>query len=171
MALQTILEMVKGKMPFLPTDNSMDSKLEQFKLEQFYYLQKWTNIVDADVEDETKYSGLQKMLVSELVIIETLNRKVLETVGGVNGASGSAGKRIKKGKADVVEAEFDYGKASDGTFLGKTAEQLAGDHAKKACEYAMTLGYSLPMCAALGLCQVYDTPAFIAYENNNCSCG
>lgn len=172
MALQPILQMVKSRLQFLPTDNSLDAIINQFTYEQFYYLQKWTVKVDADVEDESKYSGLQKMLVAELVCCELLLRKIVEVVGGVGGSTPTAGKRIKKGKADVVEAEFDYGKSSDGTFLGLTADEIYMKHARKACEYATTLCYNLPMCGSLGLAPVSDIPSFIAFENDiNCSCG
>ena len=169
MALQNILGMVRSRLPFLAVGAPIDTVINNFITEQFYYLQKWTLLSDTDVEDETKYSAIQKMLVAELVCVELINKKVIEDVAGAGGAAGTAGKQLKRGKADVVEAEFQYGKSSDGTFMGKTAEQLEKDHAQKACEYAATLDYSLPMCALLGLCRVYDTPAFIAYENK-CKC-
>lgn len=158
-------------MPFIPTDGSFDNTIDNFTFEKFYYLQSFTQLNNVDVEDETKYSVMQKMLIAELVCVELLTRKTLENVAGVNGQAASAGKRIKKGKADVVEAEFDYGKASDGTFLGKTSAELIEEHSKKACEYAAILGYNLPMCAELGLCKIYDAPPFISYvNNNNCGC-
>lgn len=170
MAVQNILGMVRSRMVYLPVSATIDTEIGNFTIEQFYYLQKWTILDDNEVEDESKYKALQKMLVAELVCIELLSKKTLSNIAGENGGEATAGKRIKRGKADVVEAEFDYAKYSDGTFLGKTAEQLISDHAKKACEYAATLGYNLPMCAELGLCQVYDTPAFISYENTNLNC-
>lgn len=166
MALQSILEMVKNRLPFLPA-SSLDATISQYIFEQFYYLQKWTLLSNADVEDESKYSGLQKMLVAELCSYSLLERKAIENVGGSQGAAPEGAKRIKKGKADVVEAEFDYGKASDGNFFGGTSEALMGEFAKKACEYAATLEYTLPLCQKLGLCPVMDVPPFLAFENPN----
>lgn len=167
MALQNILGMVRSRLPFLPVSIQIDADIAEFTLEQFYYLQKWTKKTDAEVEDENNYSGLQKMLVAELVCCEFISKKILETVGGSAGADPTQSKRIKKAKADVVEAEFDYGKASDGTFMGMTGEQLFTLHAKKACEYAATLGYSLPMCVEYGYCKPFVAPAFLAFPNCN----
>lgn len=170
MALPTLLIMVKNNLPFLPTDNSKDAIIEQYIMEAQYYLQKWTLLSNTDVEDESKYSSLQKMLIVQLVCCNLISNQALANVGGVNGSSGTGAKRIKKGKADVVEAEFDYGKADDGSFLGLSAKDLLAKCKDKACEYAATLQYSLPMCTCG---QVYDTPAFIVFENENlnCSCG
>jgi len=167
MALAAILQMVKNRLPFIPADNSLDATINSFILEQFYYLQKWTGIDNNYVEDEAQYTGLQKMLVAELVCYELLERKTIENVGGVNGSAPSGAKRIKKGKADVVEAEFDYAKASDGGFLGATATELMKESASRACDYAATLGYTLPLCQKLGLCPALDVPPFLAFENPN----
>jgi len=170
MALPTLIQMVKNNLPFLPTDNSKDAVIQQYIIEAMYYLQPWTLLSNTDVEDESKYSSLQKMLIAQLVGCNLITNQALLNVGGAGGGSGTGAKRIKKGKADVVEAEFDYGKADDGSFLGLSAEKFLNNCKMKACEYAATLNYSLPMC---NCGKVYDTPAFIAFENDklNCSCG
>lgn len=164
MALHSIQTMVKNRLPFLTSVEEI--KIEQYTLEQFYYLQKWTMKVDPDLEDESTYSGMQKMLIAELVSYKLMEKKVVENVGGKDGGAAEGAKKIKKGKADVVEAEFEYGKASDGTFLGMSASELLSNIASQACEYAQTLGYTLPMCQKLGLCGPYDVPPFLSFVPN-----
>lgn len=176
MALQNILTMVKLKLPFLPDGSTLipnlgltvDDKLNSSIFEQYYYLQGFTKLIDADVDTEANYNNLQKMLITELVCYYSISDKALVNVAGTNGASGTAGKRIKKGKADVVEAEFDYGKSSDGTFLGMTTEQLMMKFAQRACEIAALLKYNLPLCEALGFCKAKAHPMpFMVFPNKN----
>ena len=176
MALQTIRKMVKQNLPFLPDgatvipgiDISVDDKIDNIIIEQYYYLQSFTGLSDADVEIETNYTNTQRMLIAQLVSYYGINDETLKNVGGSAGAGSTAGKRIKKGKADVVEAEFDYGKSSDGTFLGATTEQLSNKFAQKACEYATILKYNLPFCIDLGFCKNKSNPMpFMVFQNNN----
>lgn len=167
MAKRALLDMVKDRLPFLPTDNTMDDTINGFITDQEYSIQTWTKLSDDDVETEAKYKQLQKMLIAELVCYGLLDRQVIKVVGGVNGSIATPGKRIKSGTADVVNAEFDYGKAQDGAFLGQTADTIKKDHGLKACEYAIALGYNLPILYIYNLQIPLDAPAFMVFDTNN----
>ncbi|RUP41613.1 MAG: hypothetical protein EKK63_04990 [Acinetobacter sp.] len=161
MALATVLDLVKVRLPFLPVGSSMDTTIETFKTERYYYLNKWTKIDIADIEDDSKYDGVLRFLVVRLVCYDLINRKVLENVGGTNGNAPTANKRLKKGKADVVEAEFDYAKASDGTTLSIDTVTLLSNLKSEICQYASILNYRLPMCDNGKTCPL----PFIVYPN------
>lgn len=176
MSLPNIKIMVKQNLPFMPIGTTIvpgigltvDEKIDNIIIEQYYYLQSFTKKSDTDVEDETKYSNMQKMLIAQLVSYYFVSDGALQNVAGSAGSAGTAGKRIKKGKADVVEAEFDYGKSTDGTFLGGTTESFAMKFGQKACEYAAILKYKLPLCVDLGFCKIKSNPMpFMVFPNNN----
>lgn len=174
--------MVKMKLPFLPPGDSVipglgvtvDDKLNFIICEQYYYLQPFTGLSDSEVEEEDNYSPRQKMLIAELSAYFALCDKTLVNVAGSGGGPATGAKRIKRGKADVVEGDFEYGKSSDGSFLGMTAKELLMKFATRACEIAALLNYVLPFCEALGLCSVEDSDVppllFIKNEDLNCNC-
>lgn len=169
MALQSIPDSVRAKLPFLDANTTgTDTIINQIKTEQYYYLSPYTKLTGSDIEDDSKYAGLQILLVTEMVCVEFLKKETLKNVAGTAGAAGTGAKRISKGKADVVEAEFEYGKAADGNFLGATAEELLLQHTRKACEYAKMLKYSLPLCIGV-LDMPFDTPPFLGFVDN-CGC-
>ena len=130
----------------------------------YYLLQKYLNIADADVEEDATYTGLKRMLVKELVVYNMIVEKAITTTGGSSSTSapGSGSKRIKKGKADVVEAEFDYAKASDGTTIALETEKLIPELKNNIYTYSRTLGFSIP---GFGPEKKLDKPAFITFEN------
>lgn len=163
MALKTVIELVKNRLPFLPTDTSLDEKIEDFKLEQYYFLQKWTKIEDVNVESDASYTGTLRILVAELTTYNMLVRKVLENMGGVNGEAASSGKHLKSGKADVVEAEFEYAKATDGNELLVKTDSLISELKVSICNYAYSLGYPLPMCGQ----KKNVPPPFVAYVKDD----
>lgn len=172
MAIGTVLELVKERLPFIPNDGTYDARINSLKLEVYYAIQHCTGIADADVEDDTKYTGLTRYLVVRYVCYLLIYNKIIEVLGGVGGAAPSGNKRIKKGKADVVEAEFDYAKASDGSTLSMEATSLIANLLKEMCGYAKTLKCSLPMCSGLFSTTKGFPPAFIAYGGNSgCGCG
>lgn len=166
--------MVKQKLPFLPDGSTiipglgitLDTKLDNLITEQYYYLQKYTQLSDVDVETEAKYTPLQRMLIAELSAYHGINDKALTNVAGSAGTEGDGGKRIKKGKADVVEAEFEYQKSKDGNFLGGTTEELKANFARRACEISAQLGYNLPFCIMLGLCSKKEEPIPFMFIDN-----
>lgn len=169
MALASIIVLVKQRLPFLPqgADATLDPIIESMKLEEFYFMQKWTGISNDDVEDESKYTGLLRFLIVRLVCYDLIARQIVQVVGGVSGSSSVAEgtKRIKRAKADVVEAEFDYAKASDGSVLSATSTDILNTICKEICSYAAALSYfNLPMCLNQ---MIFDVPPFIGYENPN----
>ncbi|HOZ81947.1 MAG TPA: hypothetical protein PLJ18_11525 [Niabella sp.] len=172
MAIGTVIQLVKERLPFIPNDNTYDARIESLKLEVYYALQHCTKLTDAEVEDDSKYTGLRRFLVARYVCYLLIYNKIIEVVGGVGGSAPSGNKRIKKGKADVVEAEFDYAKASDGTTLTMEATNLMNGLLKEICSYASTLKCSLPLCSGIIKSKGYG-PAFIAYggTSNICGCG
>lgn len=143
MALKAVLELVKNRLPFMPLDGSCDEKAEDFKLEQYYYLQSYCNISDADVEEDSSYTGLKRMLVADLVAYYLIVREVVKITGGEDGGAATGSKHIKKGKADVVEAEFEYSKASDGNTIAMETKKLVEELRIGICTKAQTIGFHL----------------------------
>jgi len=86
------------------------------------------------------------MLVSELTSYQILERKVIENLAGEDGTAANAAQNVTKGKADVVEAEFEYSKSSDGNKLLLKTDELMRQILISICSYAEVLGYCLPMC-------------------------
>lgn len=161
MALQSIEDLVKERLSFVPA-TGWENKIESYKLQMYYYLQKYLQVEDADVEVDDTYTGLKKMLVKELVVYNMIVEKAITTTGGSTSTSvpGEGTKRIKKAKADVVEAEFEYGKASDGTSIALQTEKLIPELKKNICSYARTLGFGLPeFCPD----KKYLKPAFLSF--------
>lgn len=156
---------MKGILPFLPAnDAGVDAKIEENKIMQYYFLQPYFGIDDADVENDATYTGNRRILVAYLVAYDLLYNKVLGNVGGssAEGTDGSeAGQRIKKGKADVVEAEFDYAKAGDGNSLVMGSEGLLSKLLEKICSLSATLKIQLPMCD----CDDEKTAIFPAFKS------
>lgn len=146
MANEAIIDLVKLRLPFIPTDSSKDDLINSIITEVFYLVQKCSGLSNDDVEDETKYTGLLKYLVVRYVCYLLIYYKIIEIVGGINGAVPSVTKRIKKAKADVVEAEFDYAKASDGSTLSMEATNLMRGLISEICNYASMIGCTLGIC-------------------------
>jgi len=165
MALQTVEQLVKERLSFIPA-TGWETKIESYKLQMYYFLQKYLQVADADVENDAIYTGLKRMLVKELVVYNMIVEKVITTTGGSSSTSapGEGTKRIKKGKADVVEAEFEYGKASDGTSIAMETEKLIPELKANICSFSRTLGIILP-----GFCpdRKLDKPPFITFENQS----
>ena len=86
MALGTVDELVKEKLSFVPA-TGWETKIESYRLQQCYFLQKWSGLSDTEVEDEANYVGLKKMLVSELVVYQMIIEKVITTTGGSSSTS------------------------------------------------------------------------------------
>ena len=164
-----VLDSVLQKQPFLVAGTDTTTLVGNIKVEEQYYLQPYTLLNDTDVVDDTKYSNLQLLLVTEMICCEIIKKQTLQNVEGSGGTPGTGAKRIKKGKADVVEAEFDYGKASDGNFLGGTAEELLLQHTRKACEYARMLKYTLPLCIGVLETPIIPPP-FVTFAPPDCGC-
>lgn len=152
MALQSVEDMVRGWLPWLPPAGQnlpLDAQITAYKINTYYFLQSYLGIADVDVENDAIYTGVKRLLVAAMVAYDMIVNKVYENLGGNSTGTvqpGSGAQRIKKGKADVVEAEFDYSKASDGNALLMNTEKLLADLKAKICAYAVTLKINLPMC-------------------------
>lgn len=161
MALQSVEDLVKERLSFIPA-TGWETKIESYKLQMYYFLQKYLQVVDADVELDATYTGLKRMLVKELVVYNMIVEKAITTTGGSSSTSapGEGTKRIKKAKADVVEAEFEYGKASDGTSIALEAEKLIPELKLNIFSYSRTLGFSIP---GFGPEKKLLKPAFLSF--------
>lgn len=97
----------------------------------------------------------------------TVTGNLGQMAGGVGAVSAGAGaKRIKKAKADVVEAEFDYAKASDGGTLTTKSDTIMGTLKNKICEYAATLQVRLPMCDCIGESEIMTFKAYVCGDTD-----
>ncbi len=146
MALKSVLELVKNKLPYLPADTSKDDLINDYKIEQYYFLQPYLNTAAANLENDNHYIGIARLLIVELVVYNMIVNKVLLNMEGSQGAAATGSKKIKKGKADVGEAEFEYANAADGNTLLMKTESLLPQVKQNICHYAATLKISLPMC-------------------------
>jgi len=146
MAQKTVVEMVRNRLPFLTAGDTVDEMINDYKQDVYYYLQPWSRILDDVVEDDSSYTGLKRVLVAEITAYNIVTRKIMVEMGGVNGSEASAGKRLKKAKADVVEAEFEYAKANDGGVLATDMNSLATELRNNVWNYAIGLGWYLPDC-------------------------
>lgn len=141
----TIIDIVKQKLPFLvPAD---DVVVELEIVQSFYALQKYLVKTDAEVEIETNYTTLQKMLVAYYTAYNLVNRKALVSLGGSNGNAPETNQIIKKVKADVVETEF-QDTNGENTLILDTETILSGLKSL-VCQTATTLNIRLPLCSTL----------------------
>lgn len=146
MPLSDVDTLVKERLSFVP-QTGWETKIESYRLQQCYFLEKWSGLVgETEIENPANYTGLKRMLVVELIIYNMIVEKVITTTGGSTDTSapGEGSKRIKKGKADVVEAEFDYAKAEDGTTIAMKTEQLIPELKENICRYSRTIGWAIP---------------------------
>lgn len=135
-----IKTLVYKKLPFLLQSTDTDDLIELHKIESIA-------LVCPPMEeqaDEANYTNLQKSFLAELTAYELLKSEVLKNSGGVAGASPTGNKAIKKAKADVVEAEFEYLKP--GTNLTEETSVIMGTLKKSICEKAFKLEVPLAMC-------------------------
>jgi hypothetical protein len=97
----------------------------------------------------------------------TVSGNLGQMAGGVGSSVAGAGaKRIKKAKADVVEAEFDYAKSSDGTTLTSQTSSIVSDLKSKICAYAATLQINLPMCDCQIEGEIMNFKAYVCGDND-----
>lgn len=165
MALKSVDVMVRNRLQFVPA-GEWEELIEDFETEQMYYLNTYLDPKKepADIEDESKWLGVERLLLAECTTYELLTRQIMTTLGGdaadSESSPGSNSKMVKSAKADVVEAEFEYAKAEDGRTLAVKASQLVVELRDSICRYAQALGFYLP-----GFCKNIPTtnpqPPFI----------
>lgn len=164
MAIASINEMVHQRLSCLnnTTDNTL---IDSITIQQFYFMQGQTLKTDADVETESNYKPLEKILFAALVSYNMLKKRIMENMAGSGGSSTvTPGKIVKKAKADVVEAEFEIPKASDGIFLNMNATQVLAELVKEICSTAYMLHYCIPE-----ICEEYPAdviPPFKVYRQD-----
>lgn len=165
MPLLTVEEIIKEKLAFVP-DTAWQTKILTYKNEQMYYLNTYLKISETndpvEIEDESKWTGMARLLLAEVTAYNLIIHKAIETTGGTETSSTGAGSKIvKKGKADVVEAEFEVAKAEDGRTIALKTSALLPVLKENICRYAQTLGIFLP-----GYCgeESVDIPAFLIKE-------
>ena len=137
--------MVKKLLPYL--NDAQDADTGEWICMSQHELQPFTGIEDADVENESEYSNRQNILVAHHTAYKMLCEKVLLNMeGNTDDVIAINNKTLKKAVADVVEVEFEVGKAKDGSKLLMTAAELKLDIAKKTCHLAFSLDIQLPLC-------------------------
>jgi hypothetical protein len=140
--------LIKGDLPFLDLSNTtVLNKVDTAKWSSFYSLQPYLLKSDTEVEDETKYTNLEKILVAAYTAYQLLFTKAITTLAGdAETGESSNNKLLTKAKADVVEAEFSPIKSADGANISLTGEKLMANLKKKVCDTAMSLNIVLPLC-------------------------
>ncbi len=148
MPLQSVEDIIKQKLSFVP-QTGWETKIETYKHEQMYYLNEFLIISETGdetvIEDEANWIGMKRLLLAEITTYQLIINKVISTTGGAAGeTTGSGSKMIKKAKADVVDAEFEYAKADDGRTIAMKTEALLPELKANVCRYAKTLNINLP---------------------------
>jgi len=156
--------MVKKLVPYL-TD-AQDTATSEWICMSQWELQSYLGIADVDVEDESKYTNRQNILVAHHTAYKMLCERVLLNMeGNTDDSVVPNNKTLKRAKADVTEVEFQVGKASDGSKLLMTAAQLKDDIQKKTCHLAWSLDISLPLCADIDSRAGVVTESFMFFES------
>jgi hypothetical protein len=162
MPLSPIIDLVKNRLPFA-TD--IDAKINSFTTEAFYFFKPYLLKTVLNVEVEASYTPLETMMIADYVAWQLLVRKAVETSGGTtSGGSGSGAKQLKKAKADVVETEFGYATANDGSAIMLDTTKLIADLLLSICNKAKAINLDQGLSIQLDfcVCEVYDTiPPFI----------
>lgn len=150
--LLPIVDLVKESLSYLGDDK--DSLINSRKIQTMYFLQNLLKKTDEEVEDESKYKSLEKILISRITAYELLNKKAIELSGGDSlTGDGPDNSFLKKAKADVVEAEFEQLDIKKTASLAQTSEQIMANLKNEICAYAYQLGISIPIYCG---CKEYD---------------
>lgn len=147
--LAPILDLVKEDLTWLSSAD--DSKIISKKLQVMYFLQTYLKKTDEEVEEETAWKPRERILIAKVICLELLTRKASTIAGGDSSSEDGAvpdNSFLKKGKADVVEAEFEQLDIRKTATLGIDAASLYDRICKEVCAMAITLNISLPYCEA-----------------------
>ena len=160
MPLSPVLDLVKERLPFIPA-SALNAVVGSYEIQQYFFLQSFTEIPDVDVENPAQYTGLLRMLVAELISYNFLIREVVKNTGGEAGAAPTASTVVIEGEAGPVKGKFEVIKASDGNALLMQAKNLLPVIKEQICIYAITLEFTdFPYCED----EVSDViPAFLAF--------
>jgi hypothetical protein len=165
MAIASVKVMVNDRLPYT-APLAFDVIIERTRVQMCYLMQSQTAKSDADVELESNYRALENMLFAAMVAYQLVKSKVVQNMAGDGTNAGTAAKTLKRGKADVTEAEFIVVKASDGALIQMETSVFLKDLLMEICTMGRSMGYSVPWCS-LPMDQI---PAFIVGEDfPNCS--
>jgi len=126
MALETINRLVKERLPFLDSGN--DSLIDSTILQVFYMLQPLIEKPDSDVENESTYSSLERILVAAWVSHILLTQKSISVSGGssVLETLAKSQNEVTALGSDGDEFDIQVDQGSGGFTIG-TAVQDTGD--------------------------------------------
>lgn len=165
MAAPTFNQIVKDKLPYLGSDD--DVLIGNYIKEVQYKLQDDLEKTNLQVEDENEYSNKEKYLVGTYSAYNLLKQQSLKTIGGTgdtgSGSTAPNTKQIKKAKADVVEAEFQQIKSSDGSNIAMNTKDLLEQLRIDVCCWAKELNVVLSICNS-GVIEMDLTPPFLYFE-------
>lgn len=116
-------------------------------LQTKYALQPYLDKSDVEVEADTSYTELQKMLIAYYTAYQLTVRRAGDNLTGEGGEVPTLEAPIKKLKADVVETEFSELGGQNRLVLDTNS--LLESLKKLVCETAMTLKLRLPLCQSL----------------------
>lgn len=146
MAIASVKVMVNDRLPYT-TPGSFDLVIERTRVQMCYLMQSQTGKPDADVEAEANYKALENMLFAAMVAYQLVKSKVIQNMAGDGTTGGTAAKTLKKGKADVTEAEFVVVKASDGALIQMETSKFLEDLLLEICTWGRSMGYAVPWCS------------------------
>jgi hypothetical protein len=141
MPLPELDVMIRGRVPFLSDSQSDLDKIASKLLEAFYFLQAGLSKTDEEVEDESTYNPLEKLLIADLVAYWLITENMKEKSIGT-GATG--GKTLKKVKAADVEAEFMF--PEKGSNVSFSSDSLLSSLKESICQKAVFLKVYVPIC-------------------------
>lgn len=149
MALQSVKEIVNQKLYFIADTPAFDQLIETYQHEQMYYLNTYLFIspdnIPTEIENETSWEGMNRLLLAEITAYQLILNKVIKTTGGAEGDKPGAGARmLKKGEAKPVSAEFEYAKAEDGRTVAMKMEKLLPELKANICRFSQAVNIILP---------------------------
>ncbi len=148
MAITSINDVPFQRLPWLISGNVDDiSKVENFVFQSQLELQTSLSKSDTDVNDETKYTIKEKLLVGLYTCLLLAKDKALINSVGVAGNAPSGNKVLTKTQADVVSAEFTTIKASDGSSVVINLDKMLVEFKNEVCRLAGSMGLSLEICS------------------------
>ncbi len=106
----TIEKMVRNRLPYLSVAD--DAVVGEFKCEVYHEVGPSMGIAAGDIEDDSKYGGLQKSLISDIVACYMLFTRSIETLTGINGK--------------ITNVSFAGAGLNDTTFTGIYTGTVAG---------------------------------------------
>ena len=144
----TIKDIIQNRLPFVDFTNTViDTRFDKIIMEVQYTLQIPLQKEDTDVEIELNYTQREIILIGVYSAYLALFRKSITTLAGDSETSEQASaKTLKKAKADVVEAEFQVSKASDGSNIQLDTNTLLALLKEEICDTAALLGIKLVIC-------------------------